>query len=68
MEESLAKLRAMLADHTRAPAVRQAWLDEAERRMEAVRAGEMPLLDTDEVLAGPDYDGDAPHPMKHEST
>jgi hypothetical protein len=66
MEETLAKLRALLADHTRRPAVRHAWLDETERRIEAVRAGEMPLLGADEVLADPDYDGDEPHPMKHE--
>lgn len=37
-------------------AIRQAWLDEAERRMELVRAGKMRLIDADEVLADPDYD------------
>jgi hypothetical protein len=36
--------------------VRQAWLDEAERRMELVRAGKMRLIDADEVLADPGYD------------
>ncbi len=44
------------AHRSRNPAVRQAWLDEAERRMELVRAGKMRLLDADEVLADPDYD------------
>lgn len=68
MGETLAKLRAMLADHTRPPAVRQAWLEEAERRMEAVRDGQMRLLDANEVLADPDYDGDEPHPTKYEFT
>lgn len=33
-----------------------AWLDEAERRMELVRDGEMRLLDADDVLADPEYD------------
>lgn len=33
-----------------------AWLDEAERRMELVRRGEMRLLDADDVLADPEYD------------
>ena len=41
---------------TRKDAIRQAWLDEAERRMELVRAGKMRLIDADEVLADPDYD------------
>ena len=41
---------------TRNDAIRQAWLDEAERRMELVRAGKMRLIDADEVLADPDYD------------
>jgi putative addiction module component (TIGR02574 family) len=36
------------------PAVRQAWLDEAERRMELVRAGKMRLIDADEALADPE--------------
>jgi hypothetical protein len=36
--------------------VRQAWLDEAERRMERVRAGKMRLIDADEALADPGYD------------
>jgi hypothetical protein len=34
----------------------QGWIDEAERRMELVRAGKMRLIDADEVLADPDYD------------
>jgi uncharacterized membrane protein len=42
--------------HTRRNGIRQAWLDEAERRMELVRAGKMRLIDADEVLADPDYD------------
>jgi hypothetical protein len=40
----------------RKTAIRQAWLAEAERRMELVRAGKMRLIDADEVLADPDYD------------
>lgn len=57
MEETLAKLRAILAARSRRRGtVRQAWIDEAERRMELVRAGQMRLLDADEVLADPDYD------------
>jgi hypothetical protein len=40
----------------RDPEVRQAWLDEAERRMDLVRAGKMRLIDADEALADPDYD------------
>jgi putative addiction module component (TIGR02574 family) len=38
----------------RAPEVRQAWLEEAERRMERVRAGKMRLVDADEALADPE--------------
>lgn len=34
----------------------QAWIDEAERRMELVRAGKMLLIDADEVHADPEYD------------
>jgi hypothetical protein len=36
--------------------IRQAWIEEAERRMELVRAGKSRLLDADEVLADPEYD------------
>lgn len=36
--------------------IRQAWIDEADRRMELVRAGKMRLLDEEEVLADPGYD------------
>jgi putative addiction module component (TIGR02574 family) len=43
------------AHRSRNPAVRQAGLDEAERRMELVRAGKMRLIDADEVLADPEY-------------
>jgi putative addiction module component (TIGR02574 family) len=39
------------AKRTRDPSVRQAWLDEAERRMELVRAGKMRLIDAGDVLA-----------------
>lgn len=52
-EELIARLT---ASRTRDPAVRQAWLDEAERRMELVRAGKMRLIDADEALADPGYD------------
>ena len=52
-EELVARLA---ASRTRDPDVRQAWLDEAERRMQVVRAGKMRLMDADEVLADPDYD------------
>jgi hypothetical protein len=44
------------AGNGRDPEVRRAWLDEAERRMELVRAGKMRLIDVDEALADPDYD------------
>lgn len=37
-------------------AIRERWIDEAERRMELSREGNMRLLDADEVLADPDYD------------
>ncbi|HEU0298627.1 MAG TPA: addiction module protein [Longimicrobium sp.] len=47
-EELIARLSAR---RTRNPAIRQAWLDEAERRMELVRAGKMHLIDADEALA-----------------
>lgn len=47
-EELLTRLSAR---GTRNPAVRQAWLDEAERRMELVRTGKMRLIDADEALA-----------------
>jgi hypothetical protein len=46
----------LAASRTPRPEVRQAWLDEAERRMELVRAGKMRLIDADEALADPDYD------------
>jgi hypothetical protein len=36
----------------------EVWIAEAERRMEAVRAGRMPLIDAEEVLADPDFDDD----------
>jgi putative addiction module component (TIGR02574 family) len=51
-EELIARLS---AHRSRDQAVRQAWLDEAERRMELVRAGKMRLLDADEVLADPEF-------------
>jgi putative addiction module component (TIGR02574 family) len=37
------------------PSIRQAWLDEAERRMELVRAGKLRLIEADEVLADPEF-------------
>jgi putative addiction module component (TIGR02574 family) len=43
------------ARRTRNESIRQAWLDEAERRMELVRAGRMRLVDADEVLADPEF-------------
>jgi hypothetical protein len=52
-EELIARLTASRA---RNADVRQAWLNEAERRMELVRAGRMGLMDADEALADPDYD------------
>jgi hypothetical protein len=52
-DELIARLS---AKRTRDPVIRQAWLDEAERRMELVRAGKMRLIDADEVLADPGYD------------
>jgi Putative addiction module component len=52
-EELIARLS---ANRTRNADVRQAWLDEAERRMQRVRAGEMRLVDADEALADPGYD------------
>jgi putative addiction module component (TIGR02574 family) len=42
------------ARRARDPEVRQAWLEEAERRMERVRAGNMRLVDADEALADPE--------------
>ena len=53
-EELIARLT---ANRTRNADVRQAWLDEAERRMQLVRTGQMRLMDADEALADPDYDG-----------
>jgi hypothetical protein len=44
------------AHRSRPSAIREAWIEEAERRMELVRAGRMRLLDADEVLADPDFD------------
>jgi hypothetical protein len=52
-EELIARLS---ANRARNPDVRQAWLNEAERRMELVRAGKMRLIGADEALADPDYD------------
>lgn len=43
------------AQRSRNPEVRQAWPDEAERRMELVRAGKMRLVDADEALADPEF-------------
>jgi putative addiction module component (TIGR02574 family) len=51
-DELIARLSAR---RIRNPSIRQAWLDEAERRMELVRAGKMRLIDADEALADPDY-------------
>lgn len=51
-EELIARLT---ANRTRNADVRQAWLDEAERRMQLVRTGEMRLMDAEEALADPDY-------------
>jgi hypothetical protein len=56
-EEDREEVIAHLSAHrSRPPAVREAWIEEADRRMELVRAGKMRLLDADEVLADPDYD------------
>ncbi|HEX5869732.1 MAG TPA: addiction module protein [Longimicrobium sp.] len=52
-DELIARLS---AKRTHDPSIRQAWLDEAERRMELVRAGKMRLIDADEALADPGYD------------
>lgn len=46
----------IVARMSRPASIRQAWIDEAGRRMELVRAGKMRLLDEDEVLADPGYD------------
>jgi|GEM_PF-4370293 len=46
----------LTASRARDPAIRQAWLDEAERRMELVRAGKMLLIDADEALVDPAFD------------
>jgi putative addiction module component (TIGR02574 family) len=43
------------AGRSRNESIRQAWLDEAERRMERVRAGKMRLVDADEALADPEF-------------
>lgn len=56
-EEEREQVIAELTAHRSRPAsIRQAWIEEADRRMELVRAGKMRLLDADEVLADPDYD------------
>lgn len=56
-KEEREELMEHLSAHRSRPAmIRQAWIDEGERRMELVRAGKMQLLDADEVLADPDYD------------
>jgi hypothetical protein len=52
-EEVIARLD---AHRSRAASIRQAWIDEADRRMELVRAGKMRLLEAEEVLADPDFD------------
>ncbi|HEX6913145.1 MAG TPA: addiction module protein [Longimicrobium sp.] len=52
-EEVIARLN---AHRSRTATIRQAWIDEADRRMELVRAGKMRVLDVDEVLADPDFD------------
>jgi Putative addiction module component len=52
-DELIARLSASLAYGQSAD---EAWIDEAERRMELVRAGRMRLIDADEVLADPEYD------------
>lgn len=44
------------AHRSRPPAIREAWIEEADRRMELVRAGKMRLLDADEVLADPEIE------------
>jgi putative addiction module component (TIGR02574 family) len=51
-DELLERLRAR---RTRNPNVSQAWLEEAERRMELVRAGKMRLVHSDEALADPEF-------------
>ncbi|HST61229.1 MAG TPA: addiction module protein [Longimicrobium sp.] len=56
-EEDREEVIAHLSTHrSRPPAIREAWIEEADRRMELVRAGKMRLLDADEVLADPDFD------------
>lgn len=52
-DELIERLRAR---RPRSESIRRAWLDEAERRMELVRAGKMRPVDAEEVLADPDYD------------
>jgi putative addiction module component (TIGR02574 family) len=51
-DELLERLSARRAPN---PEIRQPWLDEAERRMELVRAGKMRLIDADDVLADPEF-------------
>ena len=56
-EEDREEVIARLSAHRSHPdSIRQAWIDEADRRMELVHAGKMRLLDADEVLADPDFD------------
>jgi hypothetical protein len=56
-EDDREEVIARLASHrSRPPSIRQAWIDEADRRMDLVRAGKSRLLDADEVLADPEYD------------
>lgn len=44
------------AHRSRPPSIHDAWIDEAERRVERVRAGAMRLLDADEVPADPEIE------------
>ncbi len=55
-EDREAVIAHLSANRSRLPAIREAWIEEAERRMELVRAGKMQLLNADEVLADPDFD------------
>lgn len=51
-EEDREKIIAHLdAYRSRPSAIREAWIEEADRRMELVRAGKMRLIDAEEVLA-----------------
>ena len=55
-EDREAIIALLSAQRSRPPVIREAWIEEAERRMELVRAGRMRLFDADEVLVDPDYD------------